>query len=121
VLPTVARFEAMQKANQAFADQIKHSLASLDEFNRAFAGLETFSRIAEQQARLFQNGVASAISRAIESASEFPKIDWEAVARDLADAPVELAKLGWFITLNSPVSYHRRFLDMIRAGPGRRV
>jgi hypothetical protein len=72
VLPTVARFEAMQKANQAFADQIKHSLASLDEFNRAFAGLETFSRIAEQQARLFQNGVASAISRTIESASKFP-------------------------------------------------
>src|SRR5271165_3539663 len=85
---TVARIEAMQKANQAFADQIKHSLASLEDFNQAFAGLETFSRIAEQQARLFQNGVASAISKAMESVSKFPKIDWEAVARDLADAPI---------------------------------
>src|SRR5438309_241069 len=97
----MARIQAMQKANQAFADQMKPSLARVDEFNRAFTGLERFRRIAEQQARLFQISARFVLREGAGKRHKFPKIDWEAIARDLADAPVELAKLGWFITGNS--------------------
>jgi hypothetical protein len=44
------------------------------------------------------------------------KVDWEAVRRDLAIGPQELAKIGWSLTGNSPVTDHARFLNMIRAG-----
>jgi hypothetical protein len=122
---TMQRIEELQRATQPWPDLMSPTIATLNEINqRAADAAGEVNRILEQQGKLFQFEVNSALleqSRALDQAanqfaSALLRIDCKTIGREHSEGAKELAKRGWFISLDSPSYFHAHFLELVGAG-----